>query len=171
MKFTRKRIRRLLTELGQRLLNQGIEGEMGIVGGAAMVLAYDARSATKDIDAIFKPSESIRKAVNDIAREHDLPKDWLNGGVKGFLPGNPRRRVAILDVPGLRVWVPEPEYMLAMKAMSARLDTHDADDLKLLIRHLGIKGPSSVFAIVENYYPSHEVPARIRFFVQELFGK
>ena len=60
-------------------------GEIGIVGGAAMVLAYDARVATKDVDAIFKPTESIRKIVRDIGRENGLSSDWLNDALKGFL--------------------------------------------------------------------------------------
>lgn len=167
--MTKKKILKLLKELGDQLLQQGIEGEIGVVGGAAMVLAFDARAATKDVDAIFKPSEVIRKIVHKIAVENNLPVDWLNDGVKGFLPGNPKQKIAILSIPGLRVWVPEPEYMLAMKAISARFDTNDGNDLKLLIRTLNLNSSESVLAIVEKYYPSHEIPARVGFFVQELF--
>ena len=169
--FTKKHILSLLTDLAGRLYKQGIQGEIGVVGGAALVIAFDARVATKDVDAIFKPSNAIRKSVSAIAREHGLPEDWLNDGVKGFLPGNPKQKVIILDVPGLRVWVPEPEYMLAMKAISARVDTQDADDLKLLIRKLGIKKKDGVFSIIEKYYPSRRVPAKVTFFVEELFEK
>jgi len=169
MKMTKRQILKLLKELGERLLQQEIDGEIGIVGGAAMVLAFDARGATKDVDAIFKPADAIRKAAYRIAQEHGIPADWLNDGVKGFLPGNPQQKIVILNVPGLRVWVPEPEYMLAMKAMSARVDTKDADDLKLLIRKLKLKSSKKVLAIVEKYYPNHEIPVRVRFFVEELF--
>ncbi len=170
MRFTKKEIKALLGQVGKRLLEQKIQGEIGIVGGAAMVLAYDARIATQDIDAIFKPSDIIRKIVSEIASENDLPEDWLNNGVKDFLPGNPIKKVEVLDLPGLRVWVPEPEYMLAMKAMSARVDSKDADDLKLLIRKLHLKTPSSVFAIVVKYYPHHKIPTKMHFFVEELMG-
>jgi predicted nucleotidyltransferase len=169
MKMTKKQILKLLEELGNQLLQQGIEGEIGIVGGAAMVLAFDARVATKDVDAIFKPSEAIRKVVRKIAEENDLPADWLNNGVKGFLPRDPKRKIEMLTIPGLRVWVPEPEYMLAMKAISARFDTNDGDDLKLLIRKLNMSSSEEILKIVEKYYPSQELSAKVRFFVQELF--
>jgi len=169
MALRKKQILKLLKELGMRLVEQGIDGEIGIVGGAAMVLAFDARAATTDIDAIFKPSDIIRKVAHKIAQENKLPPDWLNDGVKGFLPGNPHKKITILNMPGLRVWVPEVEYMLAMKAMSARADTKDKDDLLLLIQKLKLKSSKSVLVIVEKYYPSHKIPAKVQFFVEELF--
>lgn len=169
MRFTKKRIKALLTELGRRLRQRGLEAEIGVVGGAAMVLAYDARAATMDIDAVFKPAQSVRDVAREIAAEKNLPKDWLNDGVKGFMPGPPRKRLAIFDSPGIHVWAPETEYMLAMKAMSARADTMDTEDLKLLIGRLRLKSPGAVFAIVENYYPRREIPARVKFFVEAVF--
>ncbi len=171
MKFTKKRIEKLLNKVGSRLLKRGTLGEVGIVDGAAMVLAYDTRTSTKDIDAIFKPSDTIRKVVREIASEEDLPEDWLNDGVKGFLPGNPKNKTILMDIPGLRVWTPEPEYMLAMKAFSARIDTKDADDLKLLIRILKLQSAKSVFSIIQKYYPDHTIPAKTQFFVEEIFDQ
>lgn len=168
MVMTKKQILKLLRELGRELLRQDVEGEIGIVGGAAMVLAFDARIATKDVDAIFKPSETIRRAAHKIAERNNIPADWLNDGIKGFLPGDPSRKTFILDAPGLRVWVPEPEYMLAMKAISARVDTYDGEDLRLLIRHLHLRSSEDVLKIVEKYYPAHAVPTKVTFFIEEL---
>ncbi len=169
MKFTKKQIQDLLTELGSKLFDQGIIGEIGIVGGAAMVLAYDARDATRDVDAIFKPTTAIRAAVKQMAKEKDLPEDWLNDGVKGFMPGNPEHQTTLIDIPGLRAWVPEPQYMLVMKAMSARVDTKDADDLRFLIKFLKLKSASKVFGLIEKYYPDRKIPVKTQYFVEELF--
>jgi len=52
---TREKIIELLTELGARLLEQGIEGELYLVGGGAMLLGYNRNTVTKDLDAIYAP--------------------------------------------------------------------------------------------------------------------
>ncbi len=165
----KNKIRDLLTELGRRLLAEDVLGEIGIVGGAAMLLAFDSRKATRDIDAIFKPSTTIRSCAKQMAFDYNLSDDWLNDGVKGFLPGNPKNRSEVLILPGIKVWVPEPEYLLAMKVISARVDTSDGDDIKFLINHLHLKNPAQVFEIVCGYYSENEIPAKARFFIEELF--
>ena len=156
-------------KLNSELSRSGIHGEIGVVGGAAMVLAFNARTATKDVDAIFEPSSKIRAAAEAVAALLDLPDDWINDAVKGFLPGKPKQKRELLALDHLRVWVPEPEYLLAMKGLSARLDTRDAEDLKLLIQILKLKSPERVFDIIQKYYPNNRVPAKTQFFVEELF--
>ena len=44
----------LLAELSERLDERGVRGEMFLVGGAAMALAYSTRRSTSDLDAIFE---------------------------------------------------------------------------------------------------------------------
>ncbi len=168
--LSRKRINKLLIKLSKKLSRQGIKGEIGLVGGAAMLLAYDSRNSTRDVDAVFKPAAEIRKAVKEIAEEENLPEDWLNDGVKGFMPKNPFQRKILLDTPGLVVWVPEPQYLLAMKAISARFDTFDKEDLLFLIKKMGIKTARDVFNIVVHYYPNNQIPAKTQFFIDELFS-
>jgi len=43
-----------------------------------MVLAYQSRSATKDIDALIlsPPAALVRKWIQQVAREQELPEDW-----------------------------------------------------------------------------------------------
>ena len=64
----KREITEAFTILAKELQKSGIEGEIGVVGGAAMVLAYDARAATKDVDAIFKPASDIRTAAAKVAK-------------------------------------------------------------------------------------------------------
>lgn len=55
-----------------------------------MVLGYDARQSTRDVDAvILSPAEAklIRNLVKKIAAERDWPEDWLNDGAKGYMVG------------------------------------------------------------------------------------
>lgn len=76
-----------------------------------------------------------------------------------------------MTLSNLRVWAPRADYMLAMKCGAARFDTHDRDDVKFLIRHRSLRDAESVFAAIERYYPHRRVPAKSRFFVEEIFGQ
>jgi adenylate kinase len=116
-----------------------------------MCLVYDARPSTKDVDAIFQPSEIIREAAKEIANEYELVNDWLNDGVKGFLVEHPRK--VFLNLSHLVVMVAEPEYMLAMKSLSARIDGTDSKDIEFLINKLKITTVDEVFKIIDKYYP------------------
>ncbi len=163
-----KQLETAFGRLNELLRAKGIRGEICVVGGAAMVLAFNAREATKDVDAIFSPSQEIRDAARKVAAELKLPPDWLNDGVKAFLPGNPPSQQTVLDLDSLQVWVPPAEYLLAMKATSARFDSHDADDVRTLCKHLKIKTASRALKIVSKYYPHERIPPKTAFFLEEL---
>lgn len=154
--------------LDAELAHQGIKGEVGIVGGAAMVLAFNARASTRDVDAVFEPAGRVRAAAGRIAGALGLPEDWLNDAAKGYMPTDTQPRQILLNLPNLSVWVPPPAYLLAMKAIAARLDTHDADDLRTLIRHLKLQRAEDVLQVVEHYYPRRQIPARTQFFLEEI---
>ncbi len=86
-----------------------------------MVLAFRAREATKDVDAIFEPASEIREAAGLVAEQLGLPDDWLNDAAKGFLsPAGDFAPLSSLALPNLRVQAPTPQYMLAMKVLAAR---------------------------------------------------
>jgi hypothetical protein len=76
----------VLGELADDLEAQGIHGDLFLVGGAAMALAYSTRRATRNLDAVFEPKQAIYDAAGRVGDRHGLPHDWLNEGVKGFLP-------------------------------------------------------------------------------------
>lgn len=84
----RDQIVRLLQALSEELERRGTRAEVFLVGGAATALAYDARRATRDLDAMFQPKDEVYAAATAVASEHGLPDDWLNDAVKGFLPGD-----------------------------------------------------------------------------------
>ena len=79
-------------------------------------------------------------------------------------------RQNVIGLPNLRVWAPTPEYMLAMKCVSARFDTHDRDDVKFLIRHLDLSAPTAVFDVICRCYPREKVQANTAFLVEEKLG-
>ena len=107
VKLTAQDIRRLFELLDCELGNVETEGELYLVGGAVMCLALDARYATRDVDALFKPTKIIRQAAARVAAEANVPEDWLNDAVKGYL--SPRGDFdPFLELPHLRVFVARP---------------------------------------------------------------
>jgi hypothetical protein len=82
------------------------------------------------------------------------------------MPGFTKQEVITLS--NLRVWAPEPRYMLAMKCISARWDTSDRDDVMFLIKELKLKKTDEVFDIIESYYPHDRIPPKTKFFMEEL---
>jgi len=165
--LTSEMIEDLLKELNTELCKSGVTGELGICGGAVMCLVFKTRCTTKDMDGIFAPAEEIRKAIANVAEKMHVPADWLNDAAKGFFSANPPKQ-DVLSYSNLRVWAPIPEYMLAMKCISARYDSFDKADLIFLINHLKLKSATSVFDIIIKYYPDREIPVKTKFFVEEV---
>lgn len=167
--MTAEEITKYLTELNEELHLMNIKGEVSLYGGAVMCLVFDARPATKDVDAIFRPASEMRQAIQRVAERNNLPPDWLNDGVKGYLVDHPQR--ILFDLSYLKVFVPEPDYLLAMKAISARVDTFDQSDVKTLIKTLKLRKSDEVFAVIEKYYPRQQIKPATQYFIEELFEK
>lgn len=151
--LTIERVSALLAELGERLAGRGIEGEIYVVGGAAMMLAYDRTRVTRDIDAVGVPQEEIDLEVRAMAADHrDLDSDWLNARVLPLLPrGVDGERLQALGGPGLTVNVASPKWMLAMKARAAR-GRRDLDDIWVLCQILSIRAVDDVWTICHSVW-------------------
>jgi hypothetical protein len=86
--LTRQDIITALKRLGQLAAADGHTLRLVIVGGAAMVLGYNARESTQDVDAVFLPpleARAIRAWATVIAHENGWPDDWLNDAAKVYL--------------------------------------------------------------------------------------
>lgn len=164
----REEIVAALTALGARLSERGIDGELYVVGGAAIAIAFDARRATRDVDAIFEPKQAVYAAADEVGDELGLPPGWLNDGVKGFVAGPDDAAATVLEVPGLRVLVASPRILLAMKVLAHRIGEDD-EDIRLLASELGLTDAASVLAVAEQVY-GDRLDVAARFFVEELFA-
>ncbi|MBA2642609.1 MAG: hypothetical protein H0U82_06770 [Actinobacteria bacterium] len=158
----------LLTDLGGRLAERGIEGEMYVVGGAAIALAFDERRSTRDIDAVFEPKTVIYELAARLAEERGLPDGWLNDAVKGFLAGADPEAPLVLEVDGLRVSTASPRILLAMKVLSHRVG-EDEEDVRLLARELALDDAAEVLAVAEDVY-GDRLDIAARFFVEQLYS-
>ncbi|MSU63393.1 MAG: hypothetical protein EXS31_13525 [Pedosphaera sp.] len=173
--LTRETVLRALSSLSDELGKHGVTGELCLFGGTVMVLAFTARLSTKDVDALFQPTPLIRELASRIGEEQSLPADWLNDGVKGFVSARHETTAGNLpQFPHLRLTMPVPEYLLAMKCMAARLgstsgESSDVPDIVFLIRHLQLKSAPAVLEIVAQYYPANRISVKTQYLVEGLF--
>jgi hypothetical protein len=169
-RFSKDELKKMLALLNGQLQANGVTGEICIVGGAAMVLAFGSRESTKDIDALVMAPASVRTAAAQLAEVEGFPPNWLNDGAKGFASGQSTEMKEVLKFSHLRVVAPSAEYILAMKCLAARvgLDEHDKDDTKYLVKRIGLRNASDVLEIVEKYYPKERIPAKTQYFIQEV---
>ena len=159
----------LLQELSRRLEDRGVRGELFLVGGAAMALAYSTRRSTADLAGVFEPKTVIYEVAARIAHERGLPAGWLNDSVKGFLPGADPNATVLLDTIGLRVMVASPRFLLAMKLIASRIE-RDEDDLRLLLGLCGITTPDEALNVVADLYGNRPIEPKVQYLVAELLA-
>ena len=167
--FSKAKILASLQALGDELSRQGIRGQIFIVGGAAMALAFSTRRVTKDIDAVFEPKSAIYAAAQKVAEEQGLPADWLNDAAKSFMPGRDAHARALPEVNGIEVTTASPRYLLAMKLMAMRFGEDD-EDIEILLGQCDIHSAREALDLLVSMYPAKDPPAKTRFFLEELFG-
>lgn len=175
--LTREMILNAFKALSDELARTGTTGELCLRGGTVMVLAFAARPSTKDVDAIFQPTQTIRTAAQAVAQANGLLPHWLNDAAKGFLSARHETiPTGLPQFPNLRLTMPTPEYLLAMKCMASRIgavdtEADDVSDIIFLIRHLQLKNSQAVLEVVTAYYPKDKVPVKAQYLVEGLFAE
>jgi hypothetical protein len=166
--FDRKGILDALHALDLELGANGLRGEIFVVGGAAMALAYDERRATADVDAVFAPTDGVRKAAARVGEQFGFEPDWLNDAVKAFLPGEDPAQITVYEGDNLGVAVASPRFLLAMKLLSSRAD-RDLEDIRTLYRYCGFTTADEGLDLVAETYPRAQILPKTQFFLEEMF--
>ncbi len=168
MLLDREELLAALRLLDEELGAVGVRGEVFVVGGAAMALAYDARRATVDVDAIFVPAAEVRRAAARVAERLQIEEDWLNDGAKAFMPGSDPERIGVFEGDHLSVAAASPRYLLAMKLLASRLE-RDQDDIRFLYDLCGFSTAEEGLDLIESTYPDRAIAPRVRFLLEEMF--
>jgi hypothetical protein len=165
------RIRQLFEALSEELERTGDAGELYLVGGAVMCLVHEARPSTRDVDAVFRPAARLRAAAARVAARFDLPDAWLNAAVRGWFSDR-GEFTPWLTLPHLQVYVPTPEYLLAMKALAMRLgaEFRDEQDVRFLLRLLDVESAAAAMEIVARFYPRERIPPKTSLALEEILG-
>ena len=176
--MTKQEIESALGRLSELAAGEGVRLEMTHYGGAVMLLAYNARSATKNIDAIIHPPDVARRLIARVAAERRLHDGWVNDDVKQFVSGREaKNELTITNVSptGLHVTRPTAKYLLAMKVMACRkpLPGYAGDylDIEVLLRHTKLKTVAQVQTVIDTFFPDTVLPASVQAVLRDLFDK
>jgi hypothetical protein len=170
-------------DLGSRAKSEGKVIDLAIYGGSALMLASNFRIATQDVDAVVDVGQdTIVRMADAVARSRGWPSDWLNDGVRTYLSPNVAgvlehhsllRAYPTEQEPGLRIFVPSVEYILAMKLMAMRLDPagdkSDVADIINLMTIVGFKTSEELIDFAASFYPEAKISARLRLGIRELW--
>ena len=172
MALSKSEITKLFEMLNAELAKLEERGQLFLLGGAVMCLVYAARPSTNDVDGFFRPSAALRKAAKKVALQTDLPENWLNDAVKGFLSEDGDFE-PYLDLSNLSIMVAQPAYLFAMKCLALRIgkEFHDEEDIRFLVKYLGIESYAQALEILERYYPIERFPQKTLYGLEEILGK
>ena len=173
----------VLTELATLARDEGRVIDVAIYGGAALMLVSNFRISTRDVDAVADDDGQrvIERLAAVIAARRAWPTDWLNDDVFPHLSDKIEgtaehhhlfRSYPCEQEPGLRVFVPSVEYILAMKLMAMRIDKgqgKDRDDIVNFMSIAGLTTPQEALALVTGFYPEAKVTQKVLMGIGDLF--
>ena len=109
------------------------EAEITLIGGASMLINYNFRDMTTDIDALIKASSTMKEIINKIGDEKNLPNGWLNDDFKNTKSYTPKifqySKFYKKFCNCLSVRTIKDEYLIAMKLCSGRIYKKDLSDI------------------------------------------
>ena len=147
-------------------------GEVYLAGGAVMCLAFHTRDSTRDVDADFEPSAQVREAALRVSEREGVPDHWLNDAVKIYLSDRGSFD-PYLELSHLRVFTADARYMLAMKCLAMRIGEgyRDEEDIRYLLRNLGLESYERALEILAAYYELDSYPKKALAALRELLPK
>jgi hypothetical protein len=167
--FNNAQILLLLHELEAQLASKNQSADIYLVGGAAIALSFDLERTTRDLDAVFVPTDEVRSAVLTLATKYDLNEDWLNDAAKGFIPPSIDVNEQVLfETEHLRVCTASAEHLLAMKIAAARVES-DRGDIAMLLGILEISNVDVAIEFARKVLgPNYPIPPRAQYLIQEI---
>jgi hypothetical protein len=182
--FTAEKLSEAFNELGQLAYDAGRVIDVAVYGGSCLMLVSNFRVATADVDAVAAADQGfLDRAAQTIAARRGWPRDWLNDGVRtylsphveGFTQHTLFRTYPSEETPGLRVFVPTAEYMLAMKLMALRLDPgsgrNDLEDILNLMQVTPMKDKADILRFAARFYPEACTSGRLALAVDYLWNE
>ena len=157
--FTKANVDYYLAELAKefkKLTHRKAEAEIILVGGASVLINYDFRLNTTDLDAIIQAPSAMKDAINNVSNRLGLGSDWLNDDFKKTDSYTPKlsqyakyyRTFANV----LTVRTISDEYLIAMKLRAGRQYKNDMSDVVGIISQLRSSGNDITLEKVKDAY-------------------
>jgi len=135
--------------------NRKIHCELIIVGGASILLNYNFRDTTTDIDCFERSGLLMNEVINEIANRNNLNFDWIN---TSFVQ-SPSFSHKIIQYSQyyksycygtLEVRTIVDEYLIAMKLVSFRNYKYDLSDILGIVTECHKKGKELTISLIEK---------------------
>jgi len=153
-----------LADLGQELYNMGVYCHVRIlmVRGAFMLTQMHSIRMTNDVDVLLKDIDDptisplygvFRTAVRAVASRRQISSTWMNDLIGDFLRdlGTVPNGILWRTYAVLEVYVPEAEYILALKLLAGR--QKDREDIRMLCQQISIQNRNQAQQLVDRYIP------------------
>jgi hypothetical protein len=166
----------IFEKMGELCKQQDLTLEIAVYGGSAIMLEFDYRSATFDID--FVPvsggADKVKTLANAASKALNFPEHILRDDVSLFVSDTAEYALQG-DFPkgagNLRVFTATPEYIFAMKmlAMRSSMETQDLRDIWELADACDIKSAEEADTMLAKFYPKSVLPLRNKMIIEDVF--
>lgn len=123
----------LLSKEIKKQLGRNAQVELVLVGGASILLNYDFRQTTMDIDAMKAQSLNIKDCIFRLSDRLGLPDDWINFDftkTTSFSPKLAERSTFFRTFNQvLKVYTVKDAPLVCMKLIAFRGNKYDYDDI------------------------------------------
>ncbi len=154
--FTKTDIENYLKELGKELKKRGRGTPMEIilVGGASILVNYDFRVSSYDIDAYYAKASIMKECINAVGDKFGLPTGWVNDDfmkTSSFTPKIIEYSKYYKKYSGvLTVRTVKAEYLVAMKLVSGRKYKKDLSDVAGIIYEQQLAGAPLTYEMIDR---------------------
>ena len=158
--LNREEIESALAELGDQLNARNVKAKIYLVGGAVMVLAFDARFSTGDIDGAIHPTDDVLAVAAEIGVRRGIGAEWLNNSAQQFIPvfKEPNWR-PVHKSGNVEIVAADERSMLAMKLRAGR-GSRDRPDISFLVKRCGVTSVAEALDLYKEYFPEDPLPDR-----------
>ena len=121
--------------------NSDVTYELILIGGASILVNYEFRNSTSDVDCIDVNNILMNDAIIKVSEKYDLPTDWINTDFKITKSYSDKlinysTYYKTFGNGTLEIRTIKDEYLIAMKLVSGRKYKNDISDIVGIISEI-----------------------------------